>query len=174
MKMKFLVLLLTIFLYSCGSTVIVDYDNNTNFSEYNTFDFYPSIDSGLSELDNKRIMYALDSLMLSNGFQKSESPDLLINFFTKEVLTNSRNTIGIGVGSGGVNGGFGVSGGIPIGGNEIEQQFTLDFIDAKEDALIWQGVLNGRYKERATPAQKERYYYTIIQKILKKYPTIKK
>ncbi len=168
--MKYSFILLIAFLYSCGSTVAVDYEKQTNFTQFETYNFYPTIDSGLNDLDDRRIMLTIDSVMAQKGFQKAENPQLLINFFVKELLTNSRNTLGIGIGSGGGNVGIGVSGGIPIGGKEIEQQFTLDLIDANNDALIWQGILNGRYKEKSTPLQKEKYYSAILQKILKKYP----
>lgn len=168
--MKYIFILLIPILVSCGSTVAVDFDNKTNFTEFTTYNFYPNIDSGLNDLDDKRIIVSLDSLMVQKGFQKSETPQLLVNFFVKELLTNSRNTLGIGIGGGGGNVGIGVSGGIPIGGREIEQQFTLDFIDVNNDALIWQGILEGRFKEKSTPLQKDRYYFAIVQKILKKYP----
>ncbi len=172
--MKYLFFLLIPILVSCGSTVAVDFDDQTNFTSFSSYNFYPTIESGLNDLDDKRIMFAIDSLMAQKGFQKSENPQLLVNFFVKEILTSSRNTLGIGIGGGGGNVGIGVSGGIPIGGREIEQQFTLDLIDANNDALIWQGVLDGRYKEKSTPLQKERYYEAIIQKILKKYPPASK
>ncbi|MEZ4778969.1 MAG: DUF4136 domain-containing protein [Flavobacteriaceae bacterium] len=168
--MKFLLLLVIPFFISCGSTVAIDYEKGTDFSKYTTYNFYTSIDSGLSELDNRRILIALDSLMQQKAFQKSDTPKITINFYTKEILTNSRNTLGIGIGGGGGNVGIGVSGGIPIGGREIEQQFTLDFIDTQNDALIWQGVAESRYKEKATPQQKEAYYFSVLQKLLKKYP----
>ncbi|MEZ4858255.1 MAG: DUF4136 domain-containing protein [Flavobacteriaceae bacterium] len=168
--MKFLWLLVIPFFISCGSTVAVDFEKSTDFSKFTTYNFYPSIDSGLNELDNKRIMYILDSLIIQKNFQKTENPQILINFYAKEILTNSRNTLGIGIGGGGGNVGIGVSGGIPIGGKDIEQQLTLDFIEVENDALVWQGIAESRYKEKATPQQKENYYFSIIQKILNKYP----
>ena len=112
----------------------------------------------------------MDSLLLQKSFIKAESPQLLINFYAKETLSLSRNTLGISIGGGGGNVGIGVSGGIPIGGNAIEQQFTLDFIDAQKDALIWQGEAVSSYKEKITPQQKEDYYFSLLQKLLKKYP----
>lgn len=168
--MKHIFILLIPILVSCGSTVVVDYEKQTDFTQFETYNFYPTIDSGLNDLDDRRIMSSIDSVMVQKGLQKAENPQLLINFFVKELLTNSRNTLGIGIGGGGGNVGIGVSGGIPIGGREIEQQFTLDLIDANNDALIWQGILDSRYKEKSTPLQKERHYNAILHKILKKYP----
>jgi hypothetical protein len=163
-----------LFLFSCGTTVGIDYDNATDFTQYTTYNFYPDIQSGLNELDDKRIMRVTDSIMQLRGFSKSDTPQLFVNFFASEVLSNSRNTIGIGIGGGGRNVGGGISGGIPIGGKMINQQLTVDFIDVTKDDLVWQAVADGDYKEKASPRQKEVYYASVIAKILKKYPPRKK
>lgn len=168
--MKFIWILVMPFLVSCASAVSVDYDSKTDFSQFTTYNFYPSIDSGLNELDEKRIKIAVDSLMKGKGFRKDEEPQFLINFYATERITSSRSTLGIGLGGGSRTVGVGVSGGIPIGGNEIEQRLTLDLIDVKYDRLIWQGVLDGRFKEKSSPDQKEIYYFSAMRKILNKFP----
>lgn len=173
--MKFLpILVLSIFLVSCGATVVVDYDKQVDFSKYNSYNYFPTIDSGLNQLDDGRIMQITDSLMQQRGFVKSEAPQLYINFYARESVSRSRNTIGIGLGSGGGNVGVGVSGGIPIGGNVLNQKLTMDFIDTEKDDLVWQAIAEGEMKERATPQQKEAYFVSVIQKILAKYPPGKK
>ncbi|MDP2686093.1 MAG: DUF4136 domain-containing protein [Aequorivita sp.] len=163
-------LILTLFLVSCGATVAVDYDQQVDFSKYTTYNYFPNIDSGLNGLDDKRIMQITDSLLQQRGFLKSETPQVYINFYARESISNSRNTIGIGIGSGGGNVGVGVSGGIPIGGKILNQQLTMDFIDVENDDLVWQAIADGEMKERATPQQKEGYYVSIIQKIVARYP----
>ncbi|MDC7995968.1 DUF4136 domain-containing protein [Altibacter sp. HG106] len=161
---------ISIFLFSCGTTVAVDYDKETNFSQYTTYNYYPNIESGLNDLDNKRIMRLTDSLLQSRGWERAATPQLFINFYASEQLSVSRNTIGFGFGSGGGNVGVGVGGGIPIGGRNIDQVLTFDLIDVSNDALIWQAKAEGHYKEKASPEQKVRYYENTLQKILKKYP----
>ncbi len=169
--MKYLLILLTsIILISCGATVNYDYDTQTNFSVYKTYDFYPNISSGLSNLNNIRIMKATDSVLQSQGFEKSTSPQFLINFFAKEYVSQSNTTIGFGVGGGGSNGSVGVSGGVPVGGDIINQKLTFDFIDEKEDKLFWQAVGSDELKVKASPSQKDDYYFELINKILKGFP----
>ena len=169
--MKFLfVFVISTFLLACGTTVGVDYDEATNFSKFTSYNFYPSIASGLNDLDDKRIRRTTDSLLQQRGFVKAENPQLYINFFATENVSNSRNTVGIGIGGGGRNVGVGVSGGIPIGGRVINQQLTMDFIDVAKDDLVWQGVADSEYKEKASPQQKEAHYVSVVGKILKKYP----
>jgi len=46
---------------SCNAVrVNYDYDKETDFSNYNTYNFYPDMQTGLTELDNKRLFKALD------------------------------------------------------------------------------------------------------------------
>lgn len=166
----FSTLLFVMMLVSCGTTVNYDYDKETSFTFYKSYNYFPDLDSGLSELDNKRIIKATDSLLTLRGFIRSDQPQFLINFFAKEGAIRPKNTIGIGLGSGGRNVGVGVSGGIPIGGNVIEQQVTLDFVDTTKDELIWHAVSDGEIKEKASPKYKDKYYTKLVSKILKGYP----
>lgn len=170
----FWILLVTTVLTSCGASVAVDYDKQADFTKYTSYNYFPTIDSGLNELDDKRIIQITDSLMYQRGFVKSETPQLYINFYARENISNSRNTIGIGVGGSGRNVGVGVSGGIPIGGKVVNQRLTMDFIDVVKDDLVWQAVAEGEMKERSKPEEKEAYYLSVIQKILRKYPPSKK
>ncbi|RMA57115.1 DUF4136 domain-containing protein [Ulvibacter antarcticus] len=166
-----LILLFSILLVSCGASVAVDYDKEADFTHFKSYNFYNDIDSGLNDLDDKRIMKAIDSTLQTQGFSKSEIPDFLINFYASETLSNSRNTIGIGLGSGGGNVGVGVSGGIPIGGKVINQLLTIDLIDtSKGEELAWQAMIDGEMKEKATPQQQQTYYYKVIAQALKKFP----
>ncbi|MCH9659339.1 MAG: DUF4136 domain-containing protein [Bacteroidetes bacterium] len=162
--------LLAFLLISCGATVGVDYEKDTEWNQYESYAFYPEIESGLSELDDKRVKNAVDSVFKMRVITPSETPQFLINFYAQQALSNARNTIGIGLGGGGGNVGVGGGIGIPIGGRVIQQQLTIDFVDVATDELIWQAVIDAELKERATPKQKEAHYFNLIQKALKKFP----
>jgi len=165
-----LILIISIILISCGATVSYDYDTQTDFSKYKTYGFFPNLSSALSDLDNIRIIKATDSILQLQGFEKNESPQFLINFFAKEFISQSNTSIGFGVGSGGHNGSVGVSGGVPVGGDIINQKLTFDFIDEKEDKLFWQAVGSDELKVKANSLQKDAYYFELITKILKGFP----
>ena len=84
---KFLPLLLLFVLASCSSVrVNYDYDKKATFENYKTYAYHKSgIDKvEISDLDKRRILYAIDEQLAAKGFSKSETPDVLINFFTKE------------------------------------------------------------------------------------------
>ncbi len=171
----FSLLIITIFLVSCGAVMTVDYDAETDFSEYTTYQFYDSINSGLNELDNNRIIRAIDSSFQNRGFERTNGGKFYIDFFANESISNSRNTLGIGVGGGGGNVGVGVSGGIPIGGRTINQRLTIEIFEASEgQKLVWQVIIDGELKEKATPAEKVKYFNKEIAKALQKFPPKKK
>ncbi|MEM7185733.1 MAG: DUF4136 domain-containing protein [Bacteroidota bacterium] len=166
-----LTLLAAFVLFSCGPAVYVDFDEKEDFSEYTTYQFYPDIESGLNQLDDKRIMAAIDSVLQQRGFRNTPKSRFFINFYANESVSSSRSTLGIGVGSGGVNGGVGVSGGIPIGGSVINQVLTIDFVNARGDqGLVWQAVVEKELKARATPLQKEAHFNKMVSKALAKFP----
>ena len=84
---KLLSVLGFLILTSCSSVYVnTDYDKKANFAAYKTYAYNKSsIDKlEISDLDKKRILRAIDREMTNKGFTKSETPDLLINIFTKE------------------------------------------------------------------------------------------
>ncbi len=165
---KFLILFL---LMNCTSSkVITDFDAEINFSEFKTYSFYEDIGTGLNELDVKRVIAIMDTELKQLGFKDDENPDFYINIISKVSEAQNNNTIGIGIGSGGRNGGFGVSGGIPIGSKKLNEEFKIEFVNSKTDILIWEGVLNSTIKEKRKPEVKELHLKEIIKKILEKYP----
>ena len=99
-KITFLVCCL-ILLSSCNTVkVVTDYDTKANFNKYKTFAFYkPGIDKAdISSLDKKRVLRAIESELLAQGFSKSDNPDMLVSIFTKsrrKVNINQNNNFGI-------------------------------------------------------------------------------
>jgi len=165
------ILSIFILLSSCGASITIDYDKEIDFSDFTSYQFYSNIDSGVNELDTKRIMKAIETSLGNRRFTRTDYCRFYIDFYASEYLTESRNTLGVGVGGGGGNVGVGVSGGIPIGGRLINQRLTIDVIDASHGhELVWQAVIDGEIKEKATPEQKEAYFYSVIEKALQKFP----
>lgn len=168
--MKQLKYLFLFVLLSCSSTkVVYDYDSQTNFTAYKTFNFFEDAGKGLNELDVKRVTNELTYKLKTKGMRLSETPDIYINFLSKESASERRNTIGVGIGGGG-NVGFGISGGIPIGSKKINQELIVDFVESKNNELVWQGIANSEIKERTSPEERLAHYKKIIIEILKGYP----
>lgn len=144
--MRVFLLSLVLLVSSCASLVQVEYDEKTDFSEYASFNFYPSLESGLPETENEYVIQILDSLMQQKGFIKSETPRLYVNFFVTETEFSDQN------------------------GYYLEQELTVDFVDVAKDRLAWQGVINGRFEDGVSLQQLWNYYGLLIEKILNEYP----
>jgi len=163
--------LFALLLASCNAIrVNYDYDKATDFSNYNTFNYYPDMNTGLSELDNKRLFRVLDIALRSKGLVFSEEPDFLINIQSNVFQTPQNSNVGVGLGGGGGNVGGGVSIGIPVGRSNLERQIQFDFVDNQKDMLFWQAVSESPFREDGSPLQREQQLKEIVDKVLSKYP----
>ena len=144
--LKILPLFLLFFLISCSSVKVnSDYDKKVDFTQFKTFAFYKKgIDKvEISDLDKKRILHSIDDVMTTKGFSKSETPDILVNIFTKEREQVDVNQFNSGWGYGW---GYGWN---PYfwGGNTSVNRYTegtlyIDLIDAKKKELICQNAFS--------------------------------
>lgn len=172
-----------IFLTSCVSVrVVADYDREADFNSYKTFAFYKTgIDKAeISDLDKKRILKAIDAEMVTMGFQKSNSPDLLVSIFTKEKervdVFNQGFGPGWGWGWGGYWGGWwgpgwgwgGYWG--PAVSTRTEGVLFIDLIDAKSNELVWQGKGQGNINTYGNIEKKEERIKLFVSEILSEYP----
>ncbi len=168
---KFSLIFVCFLVFSCNAPqAVYDYDQKINFNHYSTYGLFPDFHSGLSQLDERRLIEVLDNEMQKEGFSISENPDFYVNVYTQEYEEESRNNLGIGVGGTGRNMGIGISGGIPIGGNITFLRLTFDFIDAREDSLIWQAVVDSKFNKDAQPEQRRAQFEKIVRKALEGYP----
>ncbi|WP_333600670.1 DUF4136 domain-containing protein [Flavobacterium sp.] len=168
--------LLVVFITSCSAVKVnSDYDKKVDFSQYKTFAFLKSgIDKvEISDLDKKRILRSIDETLTAKGFTKSETPDLLINIFTKEREQVDVNQFNAGWGYGW---GYGWN---PYfwGGNTSVNRYTegtlyIDLIDAKKKELIWQGEGEGVLTKDTN--KKDENIKEFVTKILEQYPPQKK
>lgn len=166
----FLLSAVLLLLASCGAAkVSYDYDSQTDFSSYSTYNYFGDMETGLSELDEKRLMDALDASLGEKGFMFAEEPDIFINIKSSVFRSQSGNNLGVGLGGGGRIGG-GVSVGIPIGGPKLAREIKIDFVDANKDKLIWQALSESPFQERDTPAEKQEKLQVLVTKIFSKYP----
>ena len=94
----------------------------------------------------------------------------MINVIVNYAEVVGGNTINIGFGNVGRRGGVGVSGGIPIGGRKLSEEFIIEFVDAKTDSLFWEGIAITEVSEERTPEVKRIHFVKTVEKILEKYP----
>ncbi|SNR29370.1 protein of unknown function [Maribacter sedimenticola] len=156
---------------SCGSIKVnYDYDGQTDFTSYSTYNYFGDMETGLSQLDEKRLMDALDATLGEQGYMFAEEPDVLINIKSTVFSTQQGNNVGVGLGGGGGRVGGGVSIGIPVGGPKMTRELQIDFVDANKDMLIWQAISESPFREGDTPAEKSEKLQAVVDKIFSKYP----
>jgi hypothetical protein len=170
---KFLPLLLLVVLTSCSSTIKVnyDYDKKATFEQYKTFAFHQKGVNQLkiSDLDKRRILGAIEEQMLAKGFAKNENPDLLINVFTEE-----RETVDVTSFNNNWGWGWGWGWNPYWGGNftsidrYVEGTLFIDFIDSRNNQLIWQGIGSGALTQKTN--EKDQLIKDFVSKILAQYP----
>lgn len=176
---KLIILFLVSILTSCSSVYVnTDYDKKANFAAYKTYAYNKSsIDKlEVSDLDKKRILYAIDAVMPTKQFSKSENPDVLINIFTKErERVNVYNNMGWGYGFGwgwGPGWGMGMGMGFTQTTTTPEGTLYIDIVDAKTKELVWQGIGTGYLTTNFE--KKDERIAEFVSKILEQYPPIVK
>ena len=166
-----IIILIAVMVTSCAPIYVnYDYEKGTNFTQYKTYNYYKDLETGLSELDSKRLIEALDANLQNKGFSKSEKPDIFINITSSEFFETQRSTVGVGVGGTGGNVGGGISVGIPIGQANVNRQITIDFIDENGIGLFWQAVSEATYNPNALPEKREEKLKALVDKVLSQYP----
>lgn len=167
----FRILLLSLLIFGCNAPQsYIDYDEQANFSAIRSYNIIPDHQSGLSELDQERLLKSLEAGFREEGLPLASEPDILVNVYSEEFQQQSGNTLGIGVGGTGGNVGVGISGGIPLGGPDTYLSLTFEIIDAANNELIWQAVVQGKFDKNASPEERQLAFDRMVAKALEDFP----
>jgi hypothetical protein len=122
---------------------------------------------------------AINTEMAELGYQYSEqNPQLLVNYMSNvETRSDVRSSpFSINAGYGYYGRSSSVMFGIPLFGNQLEKTnykvgtVTIDVIDASEQRLVWQGLVDGRLTKKAM-ANPQQAISDTVQLIYQRYPT---
>lgn len=163
-------ILLALLFTSCGTIVNYDYEKATDFTQYKTYNFFDDMETGLSELDNKRIMRVIDAKLKTKGLMRSDNPDFYIDINSQDVQNRNNPNVGVGVGGGGGGGFGGVSVGLPLGSNQNTREIVIEFVDDTKGGMFWEAVSESTYKPNAKPEKREQIFVKLVEKIFASYP----
>ena len=166
LKFLFIAFLIT----SCGTIVNYDYEKTTDFSTYKSYNYFDNMETGLSELDTKRLERAIDGKLKTMGLTRSETPDFYIDIQSQHVANRNNSSVGVGVGGGGGRGFGGVSVGIPVGQNKEAREIVIEFVDETKTGLFWQAVSESNYNSNASPEKREAVFAKLVEKVFAQYP----
>ncbi|MCI2229097.1 DUF4136 domain-containing protein [Polaribacter sp. MSW13] len=173
MKRVVFLLVSAMILTACSSVkVTTDYDTKVDFNQYKTFAFYkPGIDKAkISSLDKKRILRAIETELLAQGFTKSENPDMLVSIFTKsrEKVNVNQTNFGYGYGWGWNPWSVGMNNNINVS-QYTEGTLFIDFIDKQKKELVWQGIGTGALRTQSVE-KKEIRIKEFVKEIISRFP----
>lgn len=152
-------LLVALILTGCasGPSIYVNADPAADFSSYRTYNFIEPLGTdrpGYSSVLSQYLRTAASRELEARGYQKSDSPDLLVNFNvqTKEKISSTSYPSGPAYGGyyGYRSGYYGTWGGYETQVTQYtEGTLTVDIIDAGRKQLAWDGTAVGRVREEA-------------------------
>ncbi len=163
-------------LAACSSVKVnYDYDRDADYAAYSSFGYFPQMVTGLSPLNEKRLLNILAEKMESKGFNRSETPDLYVNIYSRIYAKPQSSSISIGMGGTGGNVGGGLGMAVPVGGDYSERrEIVFDVVDVKKDELIWQAVSETAYKESTTPLKREEKLQKVVDQVFSNFPPERK
>ncbi len=163
--------LIVLFVFtSCGTVVNYDYEKTTDFSKYKTYNYFDDMKTGLSELDNKRLIIAIDTKLKTMGLTRSDDADFYIDIQSQDIQNRTNSNVGVGVGGGGGGGFGGVSVGVPLGGNQNTRELVIEFVDDTKGGMFWQAVSESSYQPNSSPEKREAKFVALLDKIFAGYP----
>lgn len=170
-----LISLLTIILLLTGGcssiSVHQDYDPEYDFSKLKTFGFIPlSSEAGIDQLSADRLSNAIKTELLAKGYTLSEQADFGIALlFSSKTKTNVQS-YGYGYGYGYYGRpGYGGTGGVDVTQYE-EGTLVIDFVDMKENKLVWRGIGSGALSQSPTVEERTKNVNNAVAQILAQFP----
>jgi len=149
------IVVLTLGLNACssGPKIFTNENPSADFTNYTTYNFEPRLGTdkrdGYRSILSNYLVAAADSEMQARGYQRSDNPDLVLNFYvhTKEkIRTTSSPSMG---GYYGYRGGrYNTYGGYDTQVTQYtEGTLNIDIVDNRSAQLAWEGIAVGRVND---------------------------
>lgn len=166
----FRILCFSLFFASCGPVIYYDFESSTDFSNYQTYNYFDDMKTGLSEFDTKRIIRAIDSHLKAKGYERVTNADFYIDIQSQKLVSRTSSNVGVAIGGTGGNVGGGMSVGVPVNTNQFTREIVIEFVDIANDIMFWQAIAESSYRPDATPEKREIYFMDLVERIFSEYP----
>lgn len=170
-----------LFLTACSSMANIDYDRNTNFKLFTTYNIQANpvrVDDDTrvtTPFMQERIVNAINSELLKKGYKnKNNKTDLIVKYYidvTKDFETED-SSISIGFGTSGHHSSIGMGFMFPVGETYSVDKLvlTIDMISTETNKLVWRGSLSYPLDSGSTPEKYTRMANELVNEILKDFP----
>ena len=149
-----------------------DYAATANFNDYKTYKLRID-DLRLNDIDKDRVLNELSKQLQTKGLHSGENPDLIINVKANHKnITDVQSNRGMGMWGWGGPWGWGGGFGRTWTNNYNSGTLVFDFIDARSQKLVWQGIGGGLSVD--SPKAKQRQIPKVVAEVLANYPPAKK
>lgn len=166
----------TVLTISCASSIKTDYhyDSKENFERFKTFDYitFPE-NSQINEYVLRRTKVYLNQHLKSKGMQQSsENPDLLIAIHTRVRSSIQISHLGYSYAPQMVYwSSYGYFGTYGWEAREFQEgTLVIDFVDAKDKAMIWRGIADGSIPETPQTVRLDEIVEKAINSMMENYP----
>jgi Domain of unknown function (DUF4136) len=160
---------------SCSSVqVSSDYDRTADFPKYKTYAFTEeSLKLPIGQLDQDRMISAVEAELAAKGFTKSENPDMMVDLLVKIQHRTEATATNTG-GYYGRYGRYGYAGGMSTTSINYEEYtdgtLIITFIDNAAQKIFWQGRGTKTIDENANASKRESSINYAVKSIIAKYP----
>ena len=165
-----------------GQDVRYNFDRQTNFSKYKTYQWVVIKDAPqLNSMVDKQIKDAIDAELATKGLTKVEgdTADLFVGYQTsidkeKEFTSFTSGAGYWGYGGGWYRGGWYGPGGMSTTTGETSTiyvgQLVVDMYDSANKSLVWRGLASKTLDTKAKPDKQQKNLAKAVKKLLKNYP----
>ena len=178
--MRSMMLLLAALLLSLGCAPLAveyDYDTTYDFTKLKTYDWAPSPPGDqMEEMTEKRFQGAVNDQLKAKSYDRAGSPDFLVSMVgIKKTVTGG--SVGVGASIAvpvGSHGAVHLGGGKSKPREKQEGTVTLNILDARSQAVIWQGSATAELRGKTTPEEQQAKINQVVAEVLKNFPPRKK
>jgi hypothetical protein len=151
--------------------VSIDYDRSADFARYRTFAFFPdrTLDDPSLRVPFER---AIAEALEAKGFRRlpdGEAPDLRVAIRGSVDRRSEIEMATYGLGLYGSAAGGATVDRVPV--REVPVgTVVVDLVDARKDALVWQGIVAAALLPSPTPSDRERNIGRAVRKLFSGFP----
>src|SRR5690554_2042919 len=159
-------------LAGCAGNVVIDYDSSAMFGQYSSWAFAPDAeDSSFISLDGSRVRAAAKLELDRKSLREvpEEDADLLVSWKIVEEQRLEQSGVGLGVGFGTGNFGWGVSSPPPVRGVK-EGKLVIELADTTTGQVVWRAASRRYLNENQKPEARSKLIDEVVSEMFSKYP----
>jgi hypothetical protein len=170
--MRFMILLITVWLTGCASSVVIDHQAGATFSDYRSYAFAErSSDDGVRSLDDERIEQAVIRQLARHNLTRvpADQADVLVRYRVEEAVQLESSGFSYGFGFGRDSLGVGLAT-APDRRAVKEGKLVVELVQRDGRQVVWRGTGQRNLTERMKPDQRTALIERLVQDMFDRYP----